>query len=325
MSTSSNTKDNNRIIPLTCSGHTRPVVDIQFSPVTPDGNYYLISACKDGNPMLRDGATGDWIGTFQGHKGAVWSARLSRDSERAVTGSADFSAKVWDTRQGQVLHSFVHDHIVRAADFNADNTKILTGGKEQKLRIFDLYRPDAPAMELLGHEGTIKAVVWDESRHAVLSAGEDATVRIWDLRTMRQSGTIQTCSDAISTMTLSADGQYLTWAAGKTANFWQPDSPVEDVKTIVTQEKTSSISLHPNHEKFVAGSDEDLWVRIYDFHTGDVSEVYKGHHGPIHTVSYSPDGEIYATGSEDGTIRLWQTDPTKPYGLWQRNQAEIGA
>lgn len=21
---------------------------------------------------------------------------------------------------------------------------------------------------------------------------------------------------------------------------------------------------------------------------------------------------------EDGTIRLWQTDPTKPYGLWQK-------
>jgi hypothetical protein len=42
----SNASAGNRIIPLTCSGHTRPVVDIQFSDITPEGKYYLISACK---------------------------------------------------------------------------------------------------------------------------------------------------------------------------------------------------------------------------------------------------------------------------------------
>ncbi|KOB69149.1 putative serine-threonine kinase receptor-associated protein [Operophtera brumata] len=79
-------------VPLTCGGHTRPVVHLDFSDVTKDG-YYLISACKDGKPMLRQGETGDWIGTFEGHKGAVWGVALSQNANLAASGAADFSGK----------------------------------------------------------------------------------------------------------------------------------------------------------------------------------------------------------------------------------------
>lgn len=77
--------------PLVAPGHTRPVTHLSFSPIQDDGTFLLVSSCKDGNPMLREW-TGDWIGTFLGHKGAVWSTKLSPDAARAVSGSADFTA-----------------------------------------------------------------------------------------------------------------------------------------------------------------------------------------------------------------------------------------
>lgn len=63
----------------------------------------------------------------------------------------------------------------------------------------------------------------------------------------------------------------------------------------------SSVYLHPTEaDKFVAGSIDDEWVRIYDYNTAEVLELNKGHHGPVHCVSYTPDGEVAASGSEDG-------------------------
>lgn len=55
-------------------------------------------------------------------------------------------------------------------------------------------------------------------------------------------------------------------------------------------------------DRFIAGSMGDPWVRVYGLEDGEERELYKGHHGPVHCVMYSPDGEMYASGS--GAFRI---------------------
>ena len=77
-----------------------------------------------------------------------------------------------------------------------------------------------------------------------------------------------------------------------------------------------SASLHPDGETFVTGG-SDFWVRVHSVaENGKVLDLFQGHHGPVHAVEHSPDGEIYASGSEDGTIRLWQVDTDKVGVSW---------
>ena len=70
---------------------------------------------------------------------------------------------------------------------------------------------------------------------------------------------------------------------------------------------------------------EDGWIRVHSADgQGDAkeNELYKGHHGRVHSCLYSPDGELFASGSEDGTIRLHQDKP-KTYGSGSRSEKRL--
>ncbi|KAI9793565.1 MAG: hypothetical protein M1816_007998 [Peltula sp. TS41687] len=304
--------------------------------------------------MLRDGITGDWIGTFIGHKGAVWQARVSCDAALAATGSADFTAKVWDTHTGENLHTLQHSHIVRAVAFPSQPRPAIlaTGGAEKKLRIYDLSRatstsaatsPSPPNGRINGahktldssssptpsyeigpgtHTGTIKSIVWGSDPNVLITASDDKQLRWFDLRarsvidTFELGGVVGSC-EMSANYSPNGDSPVLSIAAGKSVYFFNGQLGTRELfKTIKTPYDIASVALHSENRQFVTGGSGDTWVRRWDYDEGKELEVSKGHHGPIWSVSFSPNGKLYATGSEDGTIKLWKFC-SMSYGLWR--------
>jgi serine-threonine kinase receptor-associated protein len=205
-------------------------------------------------------------------------------------------SKVWDTFTGETLHTLQHSHIVRAIAFPPQpRPRILaTGGAEKKLRIFDLSQAtpllpaeeplpdgfvpngatDAPSFEIGPgvHGGTIRSIVWTPDINIIVTAAEDKKLRWWDLRTRSTigeytlDGTVGSCEiDPIALDDSGSPTGTLSVAAGKTVYFFHAERPATLIKSIQTPYEIASVSLNGAARKFVTGSANDTWVRVWDF------------------------------------------------------------
>lgn len=196
----------------------------------------------------------------------------------------------------------MHNHIVRTVTFAPTPTHIATGGPEKKLRIYDLAYSDTPLeIGMNAHAGTIKSLVWSDP-NTIVSGSDDKKLRWWDIRA-RELVSQFDVGEVVTSCELSPERTLISATAGKSAYFFDAQSR-RLIKSITTEYELSCVALHQPTRRFITGGSSDTWVRVYDYDTEAELEVYKGHHGSVWSVSFSPDGKLYATGSEDGTIKL---------------------
>jgi len=94
-------------------GHERPITTIQFNY---DGDL-LFTASKDYIPSVWRSDSGERLGTFNGHKGAVWDLDCDRFSRRLLTASADATCRMWDCQTGECIAIFHHAGPVRGVEW----------------------------------------------------------------------------------------------------------------------------------------------------------------------------------------------------------------
>lgn len=280
-----------------CSGHTRPICHIAYSPVIED-TYWFVTSCHDAKPMLRNGETGDWVGTFEGHRGAVYCSAFNAGATRIVTGSGDYSAIVWDALTGQNLHAWQHPHYVKSCDWLDD--KIVTGNYDGRVRVYDANAmvPDpTESFAAAGEKTTVKAVYFVNDTHHVVSAAE-GTIKLWDLRS--KSVAAETTIAGLNVLEYTHKHS-LVAAHGKSVTMLDPLTFAQTSR-LDTAEDIECASISPDGRFLAVGSR----IKAKEF-TADGTELeqHRGHHGPIFHIRYAPDSATFATGSEDGMVRVW--------------------
>ncbi|CAA7398123.1 unnamed protein product [Spirodela intermedia] len=317
--------------PILMKGHERPLTFLKYNR---EGDL-LFSCAKDSTPTVWFADNGERLGTYKGHNGAVWCCDISRDSTLLITGCADQTAKLWDVQTGTQLYSFNFDSPVRAVDFSVgDKFAVITtdpfmehsSSIQVKTIAEDVSEQTSESvLTIRGPQGRINRAVWGPLNQTIISAGEDAVIRIWDSETgkvLKESDKEIGHAKPITSLSKSADGShFITGSSDKSARLWDIRT-LTLLKTYVTERPVNACAISPLLDHVViGGGQEATHVTMTSHRAGKFEAKFfhkilqeeiggvKGHFGPINALAFNPDGRSFSSGGEDGYVRLHHFDP----------------
>jgi WD40 repeat protein len=162
--------------------------------------------------------------------------------------------------------------------------------------------------QLTGHTDVVNAIPFSPDGQTLASAGNDSTVRLWNVSTKQQQLLLKHNCSYVFAVAFSPDGRMLA-SAGNNKKVWLWDAANGGEQAALQHPNwVRAIAFSPNG-KMLASACDDHIVRLWDIASGRSGSEFKGHTGPVNAIVFSPsspDGKILATGGADKTVRLWE-------------------
>jgi eukaryotic-like serine/threonine-protein kinase len=292
--------------PQILAGHQFHVWSAAFSQ---DGAT-MATTSSDQTVRLWDAATLKQKAVLRGHDSEVWCVAFSPDGKLLATGGKDQNALLWSTAPARSQNKLPHN-----------------------INSWPMFSPDGKWL-VTANPASTNSMLWNVEDRALVSqtlaggrqiAGfsRDGT-RVASFDPFRWSLDFWLPNNANSQREVILEGKtdgrtpfgFIGMSPEQTAFFaidatglihvWNPDTgrlsrtfqgPVPPIRNAV---------LSPRGKHLAVCVERENVARLYDCATG-AERPLAGHRDFVSGLAFAPDGLTVATGSMDGTIRLWNT------------------
>ena len=247
-------------------------------------NYLLKYLFGEYEPSLWEAATGKPL--FTPISEEIISLDFLPNGENAVVSIGQNAAKIWHLFEGKLLHVFPisQEEILAVATFQG-----------QAYAIKNVYGDD---------------ILWNinkgEKMHTLVKGTVGEKERIY-----------------VNNMTVSPDGKYLlTGNIEGMITLWN----IKDGKEVYTLKEfyrndtygKTSIQFSPDGKHIVASFSQRSLVILFDAKTGKQVNTFEAYNGKVVVTIFSPDGKYVLSGSDDGSVRVWEIATDKPPEFFYR-------
>ncbi|KAJ2079208.1 hypothetical protein H4R24_003932 [Coemansia sp. RSA 988] len=231
-----------------------------------------------------------------GHKFPTFCALFDRTSRRMITGSDDYLIKIWCTKTGYLINTFKgHQDVVTDIALNIENTLLASASADGTVRIWNLKSGEPRAVLVANPHGRTKSIT-------AVNFSPSARPEIRFLAT--------TCDDGLCRL-YRWDRQALTFDS----------SPITIDGRPQPRGGVSSFAFNHTGSRFAIATTSG-YVSIYST-IADAPDAPNDNWGPpllisrvaaheesITTLVFSNNGEMFLTGSTDGTVKVWSCKST---------------
>jgi WD40 repeat protein/tRNA A-37 threonylcarbamoyl transferase component Bud32 len=262
------------------------------------------------------------------HNDHVKATLFSRDGKRLLTGSADQTARLWDTSSPiPVGMPFSMPCPIYHVAFSPDGKTILAQGPDKVVRLWSTPGPGAFREPLLHDAGIFARATSLDGKHFVTGC-ENGIAHVWDVDT----GELLGITDGHDKKKLNAaafrhDGQvFVTGGEDRTARLWDGKTAKAIGKPCRHKSTVSLAAFRPDGKAFVtvAGRTAQLWDASSQEPLGKPMVSKRG----ILAVAFSPDSKALLTAGGDAGLegegaRLWDATTGEPIGDNLKHPAEF--